>query len=114
MKSTKKSAKVNDTNRDIFQYVWKNWHGKRQKVGVLYASRYGSYPNICIGWSKVALTKGDKFNLTKGLKIAKGRTKASLMVIPPHSFYKDLYKFAARCDKYFKGCHIITNCKTKV
>ena len=95
---------------EIFEYVVKPVQGKRQKVGVLYATvKYvkplldHERPVVHIGWSKANMKKGDRFDRIRGIKLAKERANSRNFIPAPQSLEGDIMKFASRCWRYFKG-----------
>jgi hypothetical protein len=88
----------------IHQYVKKVINGHRQTVGLMLAQK-DEGGVVRIGWSKVAVTKGDRFDKERGMQIAEGRinsNKSLSNVVFPRSMEKDLANFQKRCDRYFK------------
>jgi hypothetical protein len=83
----------------IHQYIKGEVKGAEQNVGVLVGCIDG-YGIVGIGWSKVAHSRGDKFNRERGLEIAKGRMMTEVTV--PYSLKDDTLKFMRRCKRYFK------------
>jgi len=90
---------------ELIQYIKKNVNGRKQKIGVMCGVFDKDNHAVYIGWSKVNMKAGDKFEAKKGLSIARERTKAtSEKSIPtlPTSIKKPMSLFQTRCTKYFK------------
>lgn len=99
--------------KEIYQNIVKRVHGKRQKVAVLFGTQDNS-GYIHIGWSRVNIVHGDKFDAQKGLKLAVERAKALRFVPAPHSIKKDLYAFQSRCFKYFKKAKVLDVTRVRI
>ena len=88
--------------KTIHQYVKRNVNGNKQIVGVLLGGM-GDDKIIRIGWSKTAVSRGDRFDRDRGMKIAEGRMTRSVKgVTVPHSMKKDAKEFRKRCRRYFQ------------
>ena len=93
-------------SNEIYEIVVAKVGGKRQKVGVLYANK-SVFPDmgngeVKIGWSRVSINRGDKFDKNKGLKLAKDRSNAQSFITPPRSLSFKVNRFINRCERYYK------------
>ena len=84
----------------IHQYVKKKVKGSQRTVGILVGEK-DKDGIISIGWSKVAHSKGDRFDRVRGMEIAKGRLFTDSVTVP-HSIKRDTLDFMKRCQRYFK------------
>ena len=75
-------------------------NSRRQKIGVLFATKRPEAPCADIGWS--LCSKRDKFNRERGLQIARARAVVGSVVSVPRSIRAALETFQLRVDKYFK------------
>jgi len=89
----------------IHQYVKKTVRGRHQTVGILVGS-IDKKGIVHFGWSKTAVTRGDKFDKERGFEIANGRVSHSKAGFPlgniPRSMHNDMEYFVKRCGRYFK------------
>jgi len=93
-------------SNEIYEIVVAKVGGRMQKVGVLYADM-PIFPDVGdgevkIGWSRVSVNRGDKFDKDKGLRLAKDRSKARTFVTPPRSLKYHMNRFINRCERYYK------------
>jgi hypothetical protein len=91
--------------KEIFEYIKKrNPDGKMRKVGILVGIKDIGQNSFAIGWSKVNEKMGDRFDLTKGLTIAKSRCMAGSKNLPdiPSSIQNKFRQFQHRCTRFFK------------
>ena len=92
--------------KQIHQYVKKKVNGSTRIVGILVGC-IDETEVVHFGWSKTAVTKGDKFNKERGFEIANGRVIHSMNNIAgkvlPHSMKEDNKRFVERCKRYFKN-----------
>ena len=91
----------------IKQHIHQTRNGQKQRVGVLVGRLVdGKYVNI--GWSRVNVNAGDKFNPQYGFELALERTLAQEPVPMPPSMLQDAHRFQDRCHRYFKDAHGIS------
>jgi hypothetical protein len=88
----------------IHQFVKKNIYGHRQRVGILFGTKFND--KVYITHSLAAVKRGDKFDTERGFDIVRNRlfkimgTGKGYDV--PQSLKNDIEQFRVRCTKYFK------------
>lgn len=87
----------------IHQFIRKNVRGRKKIVGVLVADMIDN--QVCYGWSKVAVNRGDSFDVIYGINLATSRMNAIETVPIPSGIFKDAIKFSRRCRRYFKDAN---------
>jgi hypothetical protein len=92
---------------DLFQYLRRRKGGKVEKNGVMLAQKVKG-KGVLVAWSKCKVTGpfADKFDVTRGVDIAKGRIQAYVdekrnSDVPP-SIKERVQEFVTRAKKYFK------------
>lgn len=88
----------------IDQIVRQKVKGRNQKVAIL-VGRMDNDGFIKLGWSRVNVAAGDKFDAAKGRSLALDRTYAKETVAPPNSLFDDMVRFNKRCQRYFKDAN---------
>ena len=86
----------------IHEYVKKSVAGRKRVVGVLVGT-IDEANIVRIGWSRVNISAGDRFNKERGYGLAHERTKAEEFVPAPPSLETNLLGFHERCLRYFKN-----------
>lgn len=97
----------------LVQFLKKNVHGQRQRVGVLVADKV-SLPEgefVAVGWAQCNC-KADSFDPQTALEMAVGRAKG--LAVPrnrtntiPHLVKQELPEFNERCKRYFKTNNLV-------
>jgi hypothetical protein len=93
----------------IHQFIKGTGSRKHINVGVLIGYKQGE--SVYISGSKANLSKGDKFDKTTGIELAKKRLcnlDSGRPVKIAASMEKPLEKFKTRCQKYFKTEQIVS------
>jgi len=101
IKAQVKSLHPKKHQTEIFEYIRRRHHGKTLKVGIIIGIKDKDV--IRIGWSKVNLKAGDKFDFAVGIDKAKDRAMSSDYRVPaPNCIRRHLRQFGARTVRYFK------------
>lgn len=87
----------------IHQYITRKVNNQNRTIGVMVAEYDAIRDAVVMGWSRVNVNAGDKFDRNFGMRLAVQRMQAQEMVPVPESIHSNMIQFSDRCSRYFKN-----------